>query len=149
MSRHMADDEDCRNRSTSSAVWMSVSAWGCTTWRTPWAAVTPSISSSMENRYVHCSSDSSGRDQSSGSFTTAVTKFSAPMSWSSAAISSASASVFSRRAGSWQVSGTNAPTTWTSWSASTAFSSAGSVGSQPIAPSSVAVRPTLRISVRT
>ena len=109
----------------------------------------PSISSSIENRCAHWSSDSSGRDQSSGSLTTAVTKFSAPMSWSSAAISSASASVLSRRAGSWQVSGTNAPTTRTSWASSTVFSSAGSVGSQPMAPSSVAVRPTLRISVRT
>ena len=109
----------------------------------------PSISSSMENRCAHWASVSSGRDQSSGSLTTAVTKFSAPMSWSRDAISSASASVRSRRSGSWQVRGTKAPTTRTSCASSTALSSAGSVGSQPMAPSSVAVSPTLRSSVST
>ena len=108
-----------------------------------------SISSSMAKRWAQPASDTSGRAQSPGSLTTAVTNVSAPISCSSVAICSADASASALRAGSWQASGTKAPETRSPWASSTGLSSSGSVGSQPMAPSSVVVRPRSRISDRT
>ena len=105
-----------------------------------------SISSSTAKRCSQCSCVSGSRRQSAGSVTTAVTKFSASTAESSSAIACASARVSCRRSASWHTSGTKAPTTRSSWASSFARNASGSVGSQPMAPSSVARRPSSCIS---